>query len=115
MYADADPIGLLRTLPFIRYDRNHWGGHVAEEYLSQMSINPLERSELDALEAIAVMVSKGLGIWIVPDWAPPWQSGLEIVKLPLKYTKAVRTIGIIATQSFSRANLIAALLKITRG
>jgi DNA-binding transcriptional LysR family regulator len=109
-HETSDPLELLKTLPFIRYDRNQWGGHIADEYLEQIGIRPIERYELDALEAIAVMVDKGLGISIVPDWAPPWPAGLNIVKLALPRSFAVRTVGIVATRSSPRMNLIATLL-----
>ncbi|MBY5838317.1 LysR family transcriptional regulator (plasmid) [Rhizobium leguminosarum] len=110
----ADPFDLLQTLPFIRYDRNQWGGHIADEYLREIGIRPVERYELDALEAIAVMVDRGLGISIVPDWAPPWPAGLDIVKLPLPRSSAMRTVGIVVTRSSPRANLVAALLETSR-
>lgn len=110
----ADPLQLLKTLPFIRYDRNQWGGHIADEYLRETGIHPVERYELDALEAIAVMVDRGLGISIVPDWAPPWPAGLDVVKLPLPRSSAVRTVGIVVTRSSPRANLVAALLETSR-
>ncbi|TBC60872.1 LysR family transcriptional regulator (plasmid) [Rhizobium leguminosarum] len=110
----ADPFELLKSLPFIRYDRNQWGGHIADEYLREIGIHPVERYELDALEAIAVMVDRGLGISIVPDWAPPWPAGLDIVKLPLPRSSAVRTVGIVKTRSSPRANLVAALLETSR-
>jgi DNA-binding transcriptional LysR family regulator len=113
-YEGADPLELLKILPFIRYDRNQWGGHIADEYLRETGIRPVERYELDALEAIAVMVNRGLGISIVPDWAPPWPAGLDIVKLPLPSSSAVRTVGIVATRSSPRVNLIAALLETSR-
>lgn len=60
------------------------------------------------------MVNRGLGISIVPDWAPPWPAGLDIVKLPLPRASAVRTVGIVATRASPRANLIAALLETSR-
>ncbi|MGO7389331.1 LysR family transcriptional regulator [Rhizobium ruizarguesonis] len=110
----ADPFALLTSLPFIRYDRNQWGGHIADEFLRESGIHPVERYELDALEAIAVMVDRGLGISIVPDWAPPWPAGLDIVKLLLPRSSAVRTVGIVVTRSSPRANLVAALLETSR-
>ncbi|NYT34071.1 MULTISPECIES: LysR family transcriptional regulator [Rhizobium] len=110
----ADPLELLTALPFIRYDRNQWGGHIADEYLLEIGIHPVERYELDALEAIAVMVDRGLGISIVPDWAPPWPAGLDIVKLPLPRSSAMRTVGIVVTRSSPRTNLVAALLETSR-
>ncbi|MBA1345575.1 LysR family transcriptional regulator [Rhizobium sp. WYCCWR 11146] len=110
----ADPLELLTALPFIRYDRNQWGGHIADEYLLEIGIHPVERYELDALEAIAVMVDRGLGISIVPNWAPPWPAGLDIVKLPLPRSSAMRTVGIVVTRSSPRTNLVAALLETSR-
>jgi DNA-binding transcriptional LysR family regulator len=112
--ADADPVELLKTRPFIRYDRNQWGGHIADEYLQAIGIRPVERYELDALEAIAVMVNRGLGISIVPDWAPPWPAGLDIVKLPLPHSAATRTVGLVVTRSSPRTNLVATLVQTSR-
>ena len=67
--AGRDPHVLLSTQPFIRYDRNQWGGHQVEGYLHRVGIKPRERYELNALNAIAVMVELGLGVSLVPDWA----------------------------------------------
>jgi len=36
-----------------------------------MNITPCERFELNALNAIAVMVDRGLGVSLVPDWGAP--------------------------------------------
>ena len=44
---------------------------------------PRERFELNALNAIAVMVDRGLGVSLVPDWARPWPEGLRLVRMPL--------------------------------
>lgn len=110
----ADPLKLLRTVPFIRYDRNQWGGHIAETYLSEKGIVPVERYELDALEAIAVMVDRGLGISIVPDWPAPWPAGLDLCKFPLPGSTALRTIGLLAIRSSPRIKLIDALLKVSK-
>ena len=66
--AGRDPHELLRTEPLIRYDRNQWGGRVADDYLRRAGIVPRERFELNGLNAIAVMVDRGLGVSLVPDW-----------------------------------------------
>ncbi|MET0532413.1 MAG: LysR family transcriptional regulator [Microvirga sp.] len=108
--AGSDPHELLRSQPFIRYDRNHWGGRLADSYLRQAGIRPQERLELDALEAIAVMVDKGLGVSLVPDWAPPWPEGLSISKLSLPNTAPVRHIGLMWPRTSPKTRLIQALL-----
>ncbi|SIS90329.1 LysR family transcriptional regulator [Paracoccus saliphilus] len=74
---------LLGRFRFIRYDRNQWGGHIVDQYLRKNNLTVQEWLELDALDAIAAMVDRGLGISIVPDWAPPWPTGLQLSKRPL--------------------------------
>ena len=90
---DLDPHTLLKTMPFIRYDRKYWGGQLADLYLRENDITPTDWIELDALDAIAVMVSKGLGISIVPDWAPPWPEGLRLRRVALDAPHLCRNIG----------------------
>ncbi|MBZ6075888.1 LysR family transcriptional regulator [Microvirga puerhi] len=107
--ADRDPHSLLRSEPFIRYDRNHWGGRLADSYLRRVGIRPHERLELDALEAIAVMVSKGLGVSLLPDWAPPWPAGLSVAKIALPANAPERHIGLVWSRASSRIRLIQAL------
>ncbi|MBM6581852.1 LysR family transcriptional regulator [Microvirga sp. BT689] len=111
--AARAPHDLLRSEPFIRYDRNHWGGRLADLYLRQAGIRPRERLELDALEAIAVMVSKGLGVSLLPDWAPPWPAGVSIAKIALPSNAPERHIGLVWSRTSSRIRLIRALLTVT--
>ena len=110
--AGRDPHGLLRSEPFIRYDRNHWGGRLADLYLRQAGIRPRERLELDALEAIAVMVGRGLGISLLPDWAPPWPAGVSVAKIALPSNAPERQIGLVWSRTSSRIRLIRALLTV---
>ena len=107
--ADVHPHDLLRNEPFIRYDRNQWGGRSAEQYLRAAGIVPRERFELNALNSIAVMVDRGLGVSLVPDWAPPWPAGLEIVRLPLPKPVIARRIGIVWSLGTVRMRLVRVL------
>src|SRR6266567_3385639 len=90
-----NPHGVLASEPFIRLDRAAWTGRMVDRYLRQAGIRPRERFELDALEAVAVMVDRGLGVSLVPDWAPPWPEGLQLVRLPVPQPSVPRRIGII--------------------
>ena len=110
-HAGEDALSLLRRERFIRYDRNNWGGHVADNYLKKAGIRPIEYFELDSLEAIAVMVDRGLGVSLVPDWAPPWPAGLDLVKLPLPHPSAFRRVGIVSMRSSPRFNVIDTLIE----
>jgi DNA-binding transcriptional LysR family regulator len=108
--AHRDPHELLANEPLIRYDRNQWGGHQADEYLQKVGIVPRERFELNALNAIAVMVDRGLGVSLVPDWSRPWPEGLDLVRLPLPQDATPRRIGVIWSRASVRLRLVTVLL-----
>ena len=106
-----DPHQLLRTQPFVRYDRNHWGGRLAERYLRYCGIVPMDRIELDALEAIAVMVDRGLGVSLVPNWAPPWPEGLSIRKWVISDDRFTRKIGLVWNRFSLNLRLVKAVVE----
>ena len=109
--AGRDPHELLATQPLIRYDRNQWGGRQADDYLRANDIVPRERFELNALNAIAVMVDRGLGVSLVPDWAQPWPEGLQLVRIALPNPAVPRRIGIVWSRSSVRVRLVTVLLQ----
>lgn len=110
----CDPHDLLRSEPLIRYDRNQWGGRVADDYLRAAGIVPHERFELNGLNAIAVMVDRGLGVSLVPDWARPWPEGLDLVRIPLPLPSEPRRIGMVWSRSSVRIRLVTVLLQESR-
>lgn len=112
--AGRDPHDLLRTEPLIRYDRNQWGGRAADDYLHAAGIVPHERFELNGLNAIAVMVDRGLGVSLVPDWARPWPEGLDLVRIPLPLPSEPRRIGMVWSRSSVRIRLVTVLLQESR-
>lgn len=112
--AGRDPHELLASEPLIRYDRHQWGGRQADEYLRNAGIVPRERFELNALNAIAVMVDRGLGVSLVPDWAQPWPEGLKVVRIPLPLPAEPRRIGVVWSRSSVRVRLVNVLLQESR-
>jgi DNA-binding transcriptional LysR family regulator len=111
--AGSDPVAVLSSQPFIRYDRNNWGGRLADEALRLTGVVPRERYELESLEAIAVMVHRGLGVSIIPDWAPPWPAGIDIVKLRMPAGSPPRTVGLAASRASPSQTLIGALVSVS--
>ncbi|MBI0432692.1 LysR family transcriptional regulator [Roseomonas sp. KE0001] len=106
--AGRAPHRLLAEEPFIRYDRNQWGGRLADRYLREARIRPRDRIELDALDAIALLVDRGLGVSLVPDWAPPWPAGTALAKHPLPRPFPPRRIGLIWARGGARGRLVEA-------
>lgn len=110
--AKCDPLELLASEPFIRYDRAMWGGRLADAYLRKLQIRPHERIEIDALKAIAAFVHQGLGVSQVPDWTPPWPEGLQLACNALPPPVPIRRMGIVWTVQGPRAALSRTLLDV---
>jgi DNA-binding transcriptional LysR family regulator len=106
------PQAILASEPFIRLDRNLWPGRLVDSYLRQVGIRPREFFEIDGAEAIAVMVDRGLGVSLMPDWAPPWPEGLSLAKLPVPDAASfARRIGLVWVRSSLRLRLVHAFLE----
>lgn len=93
--AHIAPLELLATQPLIRYDRNNWGGRLADGYLQQKQIFPHERFELDTLDAIALLVGRGLGVSLVPDWPRAWPLPEGVTMINLPDDAPVRRLGLL--------------------
>jgi len=104
--AKRDPHELLRTSPFIRYDRALGGGKQADRYLRAAGIVPQERFELSSLLAIAMMVDRGLGVSLVPDIASPLLEGQRVAKIALPLPSEPRRFGILWLRASPRQRLI---------
>lgn len=102
----GNPMELLSSQPFIRYDRRNWCGRLADTYLRRHDIRPHERFELGALDSIAVLVARGLGVSLVPDWAPPWPAGLVLNKEPVHAPDLTRKIGLLHVRNSAHERLI---------
>lgn len=106
-----DAHALLRSEPFIKYDRRIWGGRLADRYLRERNIQPRVRLEIDGLMTIASFVSRGLGISLLPDWSPMWGPNLALTGIPLPGAAPIRRIGLLRTVRGPRDQLVEALLR----
>jgi DNA-binding transcriptional LysR family regulator len=107
----SDPLLALQSAPFIRYDRNAVGGRIADRYLRLVGIRPQDRFELTSLTAIALLVDRGLGVSLVPDWSPPWPEGLSLKKLPIPDQSYIRRVGLLWNRASVRIRLVNAFLE----
>ncbi|KIR18292.1 LysR family transcriptional regulator [Pseudomonas putida] len=65
-HAHEDLKLLLKSQPFIRFDRRAWAGRTIERELRAMRLRVQTSMELDSQDAIIQMVSSGLGVSIIP-------------------------------------------------
>jgi DNA-binding transcriptional LysR family regulator len=111
-FPSRDPHAILASEPFIRPRLNSWVGRLVDGYLKQARIRPHERFELDTLEAIVVMVDRGLGVALMHDWAPPWPEGLSLRKIPVPDNKFGRRLGLMWSRTSVRIRLVQAFLEV---
>lgn len=90
----SDPHAAIMRYPFIRYDRDQWGGQIVDKYLVEHDLRVQEWLELDALDAIVTLVARGMGVAVIPDWAPPWPAGLQLERIILD-AGAIRRTGVM--------------------
>ncbi|SDH03120.1 LysR family transcriptional regulator [Propionivibrio dicarboxylicus] len=106
----SDPHQVITSEPFIRYDRKHWGGQIVDRFLQANNLQVTTFVEMDALDAIATFVGRGLGVAILPDWAPPWPEKLSIKKIPLTASTEVRNVGVLWWRASPRIAVVRAFL-----
>jgi DNA-binding transcriptional LysR family regulator len=104
--STEDAHALLRSEPFIKYDRRIWGGRLADRYLRERDIQPRVRLEIDGLLTIANFVSRGLGISLLPDWSPMWGPNLSLTRIALPGAAPIRRISMLRTIRGPREQLV---------
>ncbi|MBP6018887.1 MAG: LysR family transcriptional regulator [Burkholderiaceae bacterium] len=95
---------VLANEPLIRYDRRGWGGSLADQYLQEHRLQPVERFELDSLDGILTLVEMDLGVSLMPNWVHPRPLPQGVIALPLEVTAPSREIGMLwpAQSPYSR-------------
>lgn len=97
-------------LPFIRFERNTWTGHLVDQTIKANKLSIEESMELNSVEAIIELVRQGIGYSIVPKLANiSWETDrqLAIQKLPGK--TIYRKVGLLERKKHSRQNITLAI------
>ncbi|MFL9926054.1 LysR family transcriptional regulator [Herbaspirillum lusitanum] len=100
---------LLASQPYIRYDPASWGGRHAQRYLDDQGVTPQVLFDLDALEAITMLVGDGVGISLVPDWPGLERLAQDCSMTPVKGEAYAREIILLSHQQNERPNMLNAL------
>lgn len=104
--AGSDPVSLLGSAPFIRYDRRGWGGQLVDGWLRAQGLTVRSRIELDALDGIEAMVAAGVGVAIIPDWWGRRPAGSSVAALDLPPPITTRKIGLYNRRLSRRQELV---------
>ena len=103
--AVSDPLAVIAREPYIRYDRSVVGGRMADDYLRARDLRPHVRFELDGIDSIAKLVSEGVGVALLPDWATTGASA-PVRRWPLPAPCPARSVGAIWPRSGVRSELM---------
>ncbi|OWT57483.1 LysR family transcriptional regulator [Candidimonas nitroreducens] len=96
--AGDDPRELLRTRPFLRFDRGQHTGAQIDRLLRKLGVTPDDFLELNAIEQVLDLVRHDVGITVLPllhtmRWKDA--AGLRTLPLPSELGPASRDIGMV--------------------
>lgn len=104
--VENDPIVLLKTRPFIRFDRTAVVGALIDNWILAHRIQVKETMELDSPEAIAGMVRANLGVSIVPKLTVAPQEGVKVKRISLGPDAPFRTLGLVHRDAQPKAEAL---------
>lgn len=101
---------ILESGPYIRFQRLAWAGNLIDASLRDRGIRVQTMMEVDTLEAVALMVQKGLGVSIVPERTleKPFPDRVRVV--PFGDPPIHRTLGLIERNNNPKIRLSETLL-----
>jgi len=93
-------------LPFIRFERNTWTGHLVDQTIKVNKLSIQEGMELNSVEAIIELVRQGLGYSIIPKLANiAWSSDRQLTIHELQGRTIFRKVGLLERKKHSRQNV----------
>jgi len=107
---NSKPHSSRLKLPFIRFERNTWTGHLVDQTIKANKLSIEESMELNSVEAIIELVRQGIGYSIVPKLANiSWETDrqLAIQKLPGK--TIYRKVGLLERKKHGRQKITNAI------
>jgi DNA-binding transcriptional LysR family regulator len=100
----------LNNLPFIRFERNTWTGHLVDQTIRSSKLVVKEGMELNSVEAIIELVRQGLGYAIVPKLANiAWETDKQLQITELSGKTIFRKVGLLERKKHSRQNITQAV------
>jgi len=97
-------------LPFIRFERNTWTGHLVDQTIRANKMVIKDSMELNSVEAIIELVRQGLGFAIVPRLANiAWKADKQLLIAELTGKTIYRKVGLLERKKHSRQNITQAI------
>ncbi len=104
-----EPENWLLDHPFIRFNRQTGTGRIIERELRSQGLPVREAMELDSIEAILLMVSRGLGVAVVPERSLTDDLSNHIQTQPFGDPCVERRVGVLMRRNARQRPLVEAL------
>lgn len=101
----SDVAALLANRPFIRYYRHSHGGNLVERFLKRKKYLVNEAMETDSVETIALLVSRGIGVAIVPRTPALDVLGIKVREVEFGEDTFYRELGLVERTDGATAHL----------
>lgn len=107
--AEGTAAEVLSQHPFVRFNRRTGVGRIIDDGLRDQGLAVQTAMELDSLEAILLMVTRGLGVAIVPETCLGTAAARQLRIIPFGDPPLKRSIDLVHPIATTRPTLIAAL------
>jgi DNA-binding transcriptional LysR family regulator len=108
--GDNDPRRILRSHPFLRFDRRVRTGRVVEHALQTAGVTVNEYLELNSIETIVALVRENVGVAVLPLLhRGNWHNDPLLRVLSISDPPVLRTVGMIQRASFDRRGITQAI------
>lgn len=100
--AGSHAAALLRSQPYIRFNRSAWVAPMIERRLSEMGLTPVTAAEIQSIEAIHLLVRLGFGVSILPAVGPGALGTDGVRRVPFGDPPLFRAIGFLMRRETAR-------------
>jgi DNA-binding transcriptional LysR family regulator len=103
----SDPVQLLSTKPYVRFQSAVPLANLIDTEISRMGVVTQDIAEIDTIGSIVTCVRQGMGISVVPHVVLQEPENRELVRLPFGQPQVTRQIGIVERTASPRGEIIA--------
>jgi len=109
---ESEPLEILRTAPFLRFDRTTWTGDLVARALAKARVKVVEGLEVNSVETIVALVRQGYGAAIVPKLDNvKWARDTDLTVIPIPGSRIERRVGLLERTQHSRTQFTSAIKK----
>jgi DNA-binding transcriptional LysR family regulator len=102
-----DPIELIRSMPFLRFDRTQHTGLLIDRTLRKLRVHVDDFLELNSIETIVELVRQEVGVALIPKLRfSTWETESKLRIVNLYDNLPPRAVGLIERKGHSRGRVI---------